>query len=175
MIRNWPCGAIWRWAWSPSFPAVHWAGKGQEDLCLAQTLPAALHARAGTLGALPSSPWGRVSNPKSFKTCASPGRMSSLENCSDCVVPKSTAGEEQIVLEMSFCIYICMCWLCLQVHTSVYISTYKICTCILVITQNCVCYPLNNPRGCLTVITLVISQLMLLIKRVMIWGRKAAI
>lgn len=35
------------------------------------------------------------------------------------------------------------------------------------ITLNRVCYPLNNPGSCLTVIILVISQLMLLIKRAM--------
>lgn len=36
--------------------------------------------------------------------------MSSLENHSDGVVPKSTAGEEQIVLEMSLYLYLYICY-----------------------------------------------------------------
>lgn len=79
------------------------------------------------------------------------------------------------MLTMSFCICMYMSWLCLSVYICIYIPTYKIHTCILMINQKCVCHLLNSPRSCVTVMILDISTLMLLIKRIMIWGRKAGI
>lgn len=58
----WVTGAIWRWPWSPSFP-----GKKGSVPC-PDSLPGHCWcARAGILGAIPTSPSGRVPNPKSFK------------------------------------------------------------------------------------------------------------
>lgn len=49
--------------------------------------------------------------------------MSSLENHSDGVVPKSTAGEEQIVLEMSLYLYLYL-YICYAIGEYIYMHMY---------------------------------------------------
>lgn len=116
--------------------------------------------------------------PKPIQT---PGRMSSLQKwcengcCAKAFCQKRVCwfwhAHYHILTIQDYYVYVLTVSICI----SIYVSTYKIHICILVFTQKYVCHLSNNPRSCVTVMSLDISKFVLLIKKIMIWGKKAGL